>query len=401
VIAARDARGLFPGAAEATYLDTANFGLVAAPVARAVASMMKGLQHPPAVDASTRYMELESASGRARRAIAALVGADESEIALVESTSHGLQLAAASIPLDPGDEVVCASWDFPGIRLAWHHRAEREGLHIREVDLGTASDPTNALADALTDSTRVVCTSSVTEAVGVRLDLCALADACRRRGTWLIVDATQHAGVADLDLHDTGVDIAAAGGHKWLGCPLGTGFLYVRSDRRRLLRAPHLGYLGLEEPAQGWEGWLSSPTPGAITTLAPRSTAQSLEIGGTPNFAGRVAAAHAWELLSDIGSRGIAAHVTDLTATLIDGLLALGLPVYTPTRIEHRAGIVCFGWSDAQRERTLVADLRTRDIFVSQRYNAGVGGIRISVHVYNDRGDVEHLLDALRPHAAS
>jgi cysteine desulfurase/selenocysteine lyase len=122
---------------------------------------------------------------------------------------------------------------------------------------------------------------------------------------------------------------------------------------------------------------------------------QAFEVGGTPNFPGRVALALACELLNQIGRDRIAAHVTELIDELMDGLRTLDVTPLTPAVHRQRAGIVCFPFGDASRERQLVSQLRTDRIHVSQRYNDGRGGVRVSVHVYNAREDIERLLKAI------
>lgn len=192
-----EARRWFPGVldGDGLYLDTANFGLLAKPVAENVSRLLGGLTSAPHEGGSERYLGLESEGGRARRELARLVGAREEEIALVESTSHGLQVAAASIPLSKGDEILMASWDFLGVALTWKLALERKGARLREVDLRSAEDPTAVLINSLGPRTRVLCTSSVTEVEGIRLRLPDLAEACHEKSCWLVVDVIQEAGV--------------------------------------------------------------------------------------------------------------------------------------------------------------------------------------------------------------
>jgi selenocysteine lyase/cysteine desulfurase len=391
-----DARALFPGVGRGVYLDTANFGLLATPVAERVSDLLRELTQIPPQGASARYLGLEAFGERARREVAPLVGASPDEMALVESTSHGLQIAAAAIPLARGDEILTAAWDFPGVGLAWRPRVESKDANLRAVALEEAADPTEALIDALRPETRVVCTSSVSEAHGIRLWLSDLAAACRRNGAWLVLDVMQEAGVRALELDASGVDIAAAGGHKWLGCPFGVGFLYVRREKKAELRAPWLGYLSLEEPAGGWDNFLGSPEAPPITALSPQRGARRLEVGGTPNFPGRLALAESCALLNRVGIQEVEKHVLELTAELAGKLIETGAELVTPREEISRAGIVCFTLGDAEKERQVVSALATRAVHVSRRYSRGKGGIRASVHFYNNRADLERFVETLR-----
>jgi selenocysteine lyase/cysteine desulfurase len=313
----------------------------------------------------------------------------------VESTSHGLQVAAASIPLSEGDEILMASWDFLGVPLTWKPALEKKGARLREVDLRGVEDPTAVLIDSLRPETRVVCTSSVTEVEGIRLRLADLAEACHRTPCWLVVDVIQESGVRRMDLASSGVDFAAAGGHKWLGCPFGVGFLYVRAERLKELQAPSVGYLGLEPPSGGWGAYLSSPDAPPVTELAAAREARRFEIGGTPNFPGRFAMAESCSLLNRAGIDHIETHVLELTGFLWERLAAMGFRLVSHRDNEARAGIVCFSLGDPTRDRNLEKELALQRIHVSCRYRNGSGGVRASLHWYNCREDVERFISTL------
>lgn len=383
-------RRAFRGAAG--YLDTANFGLVATPVAERVRRLMRELTEAPDVGTS-RYEALEAHGARARAALAAVVGASPDELALVESTTHGLQTAADAIGLRPGDEVLVASWDFVGARMAWS--VGHDGVTVREVDVSGTDDPAGRLAEAIGPATRVVCTSSVTEAHGERLPAADLARECRARGVWLVLDAIQEAGARTMALSASGIDVATGGGHKWLGCPFGVGWLYVSRDRWNELRLPRLGYLGLRPPDEGWERYLSSG--GGALPIAPVSGLSRLEPGGTPNFPGRMAMAEAAGLLVSTGVPAVERAIDSLTSDLIDRLDDAGAPLVTPRAPSRRAGIVCVTLGGRAADARAIRALGRRGITATQRYAGGVGGIRLALHAYNTARDVRAAADVLAP----
>lgn len=389
------ARTWFPGVREGVYLDTANFGLLASPVVDAISEQTRELTTIPKKGADHRWFALETASASARLAVGRLIGAQTPRIALVESTSHGLQIAAASIPLAAGDEVLIADWDFVGLSLVWRSAVEQKGISVRTVDLGQSSDPTASLVSVLRPETRVVCTSSVSENHGFRLNLAELGTACQTSGCWLVLDVMQEAGARQLKLERTAVDFASAGGHKWLGCPFGSGFLYVGENRFDELIAPTVGYLGIEEPLEGWGDYLSSPLAGPLDKLPRRRHGQALEIGGTPNFPGRLALATSCGLMNQVGIEAIEQHVLSLSGLLWDELSDLGLKMVTPREDQSRAGIVTFSLGQHERDRDLAKNLASRGVHVSCRYRQSIGGVRLSVHFYNNRQDIEDFLNAL------
>ena len=64
----------------------------------------------------------------------------------------------------------------------------------------------------------------------------------------------------------------------------------------------------------------------------------------------------------------------------------------TPFERENRAGIVTFHCGSRERDAACLERLLDEGISVSQRYTAGVGGVRVSVHYYNNEDDVDALL---------
>jgi len=71
-------------------------------------------------------------------------------------------------------------------------------------------------------------------------------------GITCLPHAVHQLGAVDLEVRTTPVDFIAAGGHKWLNSPLGTGLLYVRREIQEELAQAYYGYLGLTSPEGGW-----------------------------------------------------------------------------------------------------------------------------------------------------
>src|SRR5437660_6304275 len=170
----------------------------------------------------------------ARPAAARLINAHPDEIALVESTTHGLTLAAASIPLERGDRVLISDLEFLEVALPWVQR-KKDGIEIEVVPNQNGEARVEDFAARITPRTRVIAISTVQWNNGYRADLEALSKLCREHGIRLVVDAIQQLGAVPLDVRRIPVDILACGGHKWLNAPFGCGFSLCQA--RRLLPA--------------------------------------------------------------------------------------------------------------------------------------------------------------------
>jgi selenocysteine lyase/cysteine desulfurase len=86
-------------------------------------------------------------------------------------------------------------------------------------------------AGAITPRTRLMMVSHIVNVTGQILPVRKIADMAHARGVEVLIDGAHAFAQFDFKIPDLGCDYYAASLHKWLGCPLGTGILYVRRDR--------------------------------------------------------------------------------------------------------------------------------------------------------------------------
>ncbi len=393
------ARATFPAARRLTYLDAAAVSLISEPVHHAVRAFLDLCLEPDAPDASHHHLVMDAMRHRAIREAALLLHADEEEIALVESTTHGLNIVANALPLARGDRILIADTEFLQVAIPWKMKEAAVGVEVVPVRTGPDGVLTpEHFLEAMDGRTRVVCVSSVQWCSGYRVDLKTLGDVCRARGIFLVVDAIQQLGACPLDVRDTPVDFLMAGGHKWLNAPFGCGILYVARERARELSPDAWGYLALEEPEGGWGEYFRNPAITPYSEWSFRQTATKFEIAGTSNYPGAVGLGASLAQINEIGIGVIHRHILELAGRLRAGLQELGARVVSPGEPEDaRSGITIFTLREKPEEdRVLLGQLLARRIWLAQRYTSGVGGLRVSTHFFNDEEDVERLLEALR-----
>ena len=384
----------FPALDRKVYLDSACIGVAPVRAVRAVTDLVQTMQYCPAESGTDMHGRLNELRARARPLAARLIGADARDIALVESATHGLKIALESLPLRPGDEVLIPDLEFIQLGVMCRQLADR-GIAVRTVPHDSSGRVgADEVRAELTPAVKALALSSVQWTNGFRADLGALSELCRQRGVWLIVDAAQHLGALPFQVRQTPVDILVCGGHKWLCSPFGTGFLYLDPAARPRLRRPLAGFFAAEPPARTWgEAFLRAD----ITPLRDyefSTDACAWETGGTGNYPGAVGLSAALSLFLELRPQRVEAHLRTLTDYLIDGLDRLGLTVVSPREARHRSGIVTFGTGHAASDLRLMKSLLTAGIAVSVRYTSGVGGVRVSCHVYNTLRDVDALLAA-------
>ena len=114
-----------------------------------------------------------------------------------------------------------------------HGASLRHGQQARERASGSAHRRRDRelYANAITPRTRLLMVSHMVNITGQILPVRKIADMAHARGVDVLVDGAHAFAHFDFRIPDLGVDYYAASLHKWLGCPLGTGILYVRRDK--------------------------------------------------------------------------------------------------------------------------------------------------------------------------
>ncbi len=329
------------------YLDSATYGLPPRSTLAAMEEALAGWR------TGRRWRDWEEDGEACRALFAGLVGARTEDIALVTAASVGVGLVAASLPAEPGSNVVLYERDFTSVMLPWQALATR-GVELRLV-------PLEELAGAVDARTAVVSVSLVQSAEGRVVGL----DALRATEARILLDATQAAGIYPIDL--TGIDYLVAHGYKSLLCPRGLAFLYVSPERRAEI-----------EPWTG--GWKSRTDPYEDYYGLPELTADARRLDVSLPWFSAAGGRCSLELFTSLGVERIAAHSLGLARTLTS---SLGLPVAA-------SPIICLTVDDAEG-----AARRLQEVGVACAVRGG--SVRLSFHLYNDETDVELAAAALRP----
>jgi cysteine desulfurase/selenocysteine lyase len=391
------ARALFPGTRDRVFLDAACVSLLPAPAEEALRRLGQDLLMCPALDASAHHIALDASADVARTEAARLIGARAEDIALVESTTHALEVIAAALPLGPGDRVLVGETEFLGLAVPWIGRQPTAGFRIDVVPHRDGRLLADDFAKAIDGHTRLILLSSVQWNNGFRADLEAFCQLARERGVALVVDAIQQLGAIGLDVQRTPVDFLVTGGHKWLNAPVGRGFMYMDPRQRDRLTPPAWGYLNIAAPPEGWAEYFATPAIPAVRAYEFVSETRRFEIGGTANYPGNVVLGESLRLTNTLGMDAIEEHILQLTDLLVDKLRKAKAVLVSPLEPGARSSIVTFTLGDGvARDTALLGRLLDRRVLISQRYTAGVGGLRVSVHYFNNEDDIAQLADAVR-----
>lgn len=317
---------------------------------------------------------------RLRERLARLVNAGAAaDIALLKNTSEALSVIAYGLDWQPGDNVVFAGQEFPSNRIVWESLAQF-GVEPRVVEFRPGNDPEAALIGATDARTRLLSTSSVHYASGLRMDLERLGGHCRARDILFCVDAIQSLGAFPLDARAVRADFVVADGHKWMLGPEGLAVFYCRPERLEQLKLNQYGWHMVEHAGDfDRTGWRPAPD------------ARRFECG-SPNMLGVHALEASLALIEQTGPETIAGQITDNVDYLLEKLDEAGnVEVLSPREPGRRAGILTFRRADRDPAR-LHRFLADNGVICAHRG----GGVRFSPHFYNTPAQLDRAISVLK-----
>lgn len=380
-------RGLFPGARERIYLNIAARGLVPTTVRDVVADHM---EHQVAGTADKD--ELRRQVDETRSAFADIIGAGADEVAITKNVSEGLNLFAASLPWEEGDNVVvCPEREHPNNIYLWYNLSRRHGVEVRAVEPEDGGMPVQAMVDAMDSRTRVVTFPTISFAPGFLTEAEPLVRAAREVGALTLADGAQSIGALETDVGALGFDALAVAAQKCLLSLYGFGFLYVRQEVAEGLMPVHVARYGIALDAH--------ETAYSEGPLEYQPGARRFDLGNY-NYLGMAATRASLALIREVGVPDIESHVRGLAADLARGLLAEGLPVVGGEPGPHLAHIVSAGRLGGGRHYTAddpeVNELHRHLVDRGVVFSLRSGVLRFSFGLYNDSSDVEAVLEGVR-----
>ena len=367
----------FPITRQGIYLDHATLGPPPTSHVRAVTSFLERMSNEGLDDL---FDISEAGVDVVRAKAAALLNANPANVFFVRSTSHGIAAVAEGLDWKEGDEVVLYELDHPAGVFPWLNLAAR-GVKVRFVkDRGRFSFDASDVLDALTPRTRVVCVSLVNFGHGACAPVQEIAEICRARDIWLVVDAVQALGAIRVDVAALGADLVVAHGYKFLLSGFGIGVAWCSDRALSELRVSQVGWNSVVNPFNVDRMLAFEMTfPATAKRFEPsfQPLPQVFGLGATLDLLGEVDA---------IEERTLA-----LTARLVAELLAEGYEVVGPQRSRPRSAIVSVALRDADEKARMERALRETGTRCAVRESR----IRLSPHFYNTAAEIDALVGAL------
>jgi selenocysteine lyase/cysteine desulfurase len=172
-----------------------------------------------------------------RAQLAAHTGVAAEELAITRGATESLQNLISNYRLlKRGDTIMYCNLDYDAMQYAMNDLAQRHGAKVALVQIPEPVSRQAAIdvyEKALRQHprTRLLLLTHLNHRTGFVLPVAEIVKLAKSRGVDVIVDVAQSWGQLDFKLPDLGADFIGANLHKWVGAPLGTGFLYIRKER--------------------------------------------------------------------------------------------------------------------------------------------------------------------------
>ncbi|MFQ5520726.1 MAG: aminotransferase class V-fold PLP-dependent enzyme [Candidatus Methylomirabilia bacterium] len=324
----------------------------------------------------------------ARDSVKEFIGAEHrEEIIFTRGTTDSINLAAQVVgrTLAPGDEVIVTEMEHHSNLIPWQLLARDRGLRLKAVPVtGEGFLELGALDRLLTERTRLVAVTHVSNVLGTINPVAELVARAHAAGSLVLVDGAQAVPHLRVDVAQLGPDFYAFSGHKMLG-PTGIGVLY---GRRELLERLEPAWGGGEMIKEVWldrAQWNDLPW-----RFEP----------GTPPIAQAVGLAAAVEYLAKLGMERVSAHEQELTRLTLDRLgTTPEVTLYGPRNPEIRSSVVAFNIRGLHPHDG-AALLDQEGIAVRAGHHCAmplmrklgiVGTLRVSFSVFNTPEEIERL----------
>ena len=197
---------------------------------------------------------IDSAIDRCRLKLSQFVHAKSAlEIAFAFNGTDALNMAIQGV-LQNGDHVVTTNLEHNSVLRPLNELMKRRDVRVSfaEADSNGIVSP-EAVSNLVEPETRLICVTHVSNVTGVIQPIEQIGAKLRQFATskpFFLVDAAQSLGHIPVDVQQLGCDLLAGPGHKGLLGPLGTGFLFVRSEIAEHVQPIRFGGTGTKSESE-------------------------------------------------------------------------------------------------------------------------------------------------------
>lgn len=170
-----------------------------------------------------------------REKLAELAGCSAEEITFNRNATESLNTVIFGLDLEPGDEVIGSTLDYPNHMNAWKQRALRDKIVYKQLHFNFPIENDDeivaAYENAITSKTKYIHVTHVVNWMGQIMPVRKICDMAHRKGLEVLCDGAHSFALLDFKIPDLKCDYFSTSLHKFLSAPIGSGMLWIKKER--------------------------------------------------------------------------------------------------------------------------------------------------------------------------
>ena len=189
------------------FLNHGSFGATPRSVFDAYQSWQRRLERQPVLFLGR---ELDALLRESRIELGRYLNVDADDLVYIPNATHGVNIIARSLPLQPGDEILTSNHEYGACDYTWdficRKRLARDVHQSIVVPVCSEDQIVEQFWSGVTARTKVIYLSHITSPTAMRLPIEKICQLAREAGIQTIIDAAHSPGQIPVDLQALGVD---------------------------------------------------------------------------------------------------------------------------------------------------------------------------------------------------
>ena len=257
------------------FLNHGSFGACPRPVFEVYQAWQRRLERQPVLFLGR---EMDALDRDVRQSMGVYLNTSSQNLVFIPNATHGVNIVARSLDLKTGDEVLTSDHEYGACDYTWEFNCGKSGAHyihqLIPLPIRSSAEVVDQFWQGVTPRTRLIFLSHITSPTALRMPVEAICAKARQAGIATLIDGAHAPGQIDLDLDALGADFYVGNAHKWMLCPKGAGFLYVRSEMQPRVEplVVSWGYHAQPQDSRGSQfldrlGWTGTHDPSAWLSI--------------------------------------------------------------------------------------------------------------------------------------
>ena len=380
-------KSLFQLDPDITFLNHGSYGACPRPVFEDYQKWQVMIeQHPVKFMQDDIYQYLDES----RSSLGNYINCNKNDLIYVPNPTHAVANIIKNVNLDIGDEVLSTDLEYGSCDRMWFYEAQQKGFiyNRSKVSLPIIDNETfcNDFWRNATEKTKYIFISQITSSTGMILPIPEIVLEAKSRGIKTIIDGAHVPAHIDLDIKDLDPDYYVGACHKWLCCPKGVSFLYVKKDQQENIQ-PQIMSWGWGEEYEEFKDSTQLKSSSRFVNIFQWQGTRDMSAFLTVPKAIEFQEKYDWDSVRNrckkmiIDARNQISTVTDLPKICPDDWLG------------QMASFLFPADDVAELKNSLYNDYQIE--IPAMSYN-GYSALRISIQGYNSEDEVDYLVETLK-----